>query len=154
MTPTRVGQSYTYSPGQHNQQDLYDVPPSRSQGVGVSCSHSMYMHVYHYDLFKKKKKKISFQNKIVLRDHHMMIIFGVHHVCFMFQVYDIPPGQMFPGQHSAARNQGVYDVPPAQVDPRTQGIYDVPPSSQGVRKLIFHHSERAYQSDTPFISVE
>ncbi|KAE8281793.1 Enhancer of filamentation 1 [Larimichthys crocea] len=79
VTPTRVGQSYTYSPGQHNQQDLYDVPPSRSQGV-----------------------------------------------------YDIPPGQMFPGQHSAARNQGVYDVPPAQVDPRTQGIYDVPPSSQGV----------------------
>lgn len=36
VTPTRVGQSYTYSPGQHNQQDLYDVPPSRSQGVGVS----------------------------------------------------------------------------------------------------------------------
>lgn len=35
VTPTRVGQSYTYSPGQHNQQDLYDVPPSRSQGVGV-----------------------------------------------------------------------------------------------------------------------
>ncbi|TKS88175.1 Enhancer of filamentation 1 [Collichthys lucidus] len=79
VTPTRVGQSYTYSPGQHNQQDLYDVPPSRSQGV-----------------------------------------------------YDIPPGQMFPGQHSAARNQGVYDVPPAQVDPRTPGIYDVPLSSQGV----------------------
>ncbi|KAF3834146.1 hypothetical protein F7725_025350 [Dissostichus mawsoni] len=33
VTPTRVGQSYTFSPGQHNQQDLYDVPPSRSQGV-------------------------------------------------------------------------------------------------------------------------
>ncbi|XP_068567446.1 enhancer of filamentation 1 [Cebidichthys violaceus] len=75
VTPTRVGQSYTFSPGQHNQQDLYDVPPSRSQGV-----------------------------------------------------YDIPPGQMFPG----ARNQGVYDVPPSQVDLRTQDIYDVPPSSQGV----------------------
>ncbi|XP_070840985.1 enhancer of filamentation 1 isoform X1 [Chaetodon trifascialis] len=79
VTPTRVGQSYTYSPGQHNQQDLYDVPPSRSQGV-----------------------------------------------------YDIPPGQMFPGQHSAARNQGVYDVPPSQMDLRTQGVYDIPPSSQGV----------------------
>lgn len=37
VTPTRVGQTYTYSPGQHNQQDLYDVPPSRPQGVGVSC---------------------------------------------------------------------------------------------------------------------
>ncbi|XP_039977729.1 enhancer of filamentation 1 [Xiphias gladius] len=79
VTPTRVGQSYTYSPGQHNQQDLYDVPPSRSQGV-----------------------------------------------------YDIPPGQMFPGQHSTARNQGVYDVPPSQMDHRTQGVYDIPPSSQGV----------------------
>ncbi|KAM9339880.1 enhancer of filamentation 1 [Symphorus nematophorus] len=81
VTPTRVGQSYTFSPaGQHSQQDLYDVPPSRSQGV-----------------------------------------------------YDIPPGQMFPGQHSASRNQGgVYDVPPSQMDPRTQGVYDVPPSSQGV----------------------
>lgn len=75
VTPTRVGQTYTYSPGQHNQQDLYDVPPSRSQGV-----------------------------------------------------YDIPPGQMFPG----ARNQGVYDVPPPQLDARTQGIYDIPPASQGV----------------------
>ncbi|KAL6099425.1 nedd9 [Pungitius sinensis] len=75
VTPTRVGQSYTFSPGQHNQQDLYDVPPSRSQGV-----------------------------------------------------YDIPPGQMFPG----GRNQGVYDVPPSQMDLRTQGVYDVPPSSQGV----------------------
>ncbi|XP_068431694.1 enhancer of filamentation 1 [Clinocottus analis] len=72
VTPTRVGQSYTFSPGQHNQQDLYDVPPSRSQGV-----------------------------------------------------YDIPPGQMFPG----GRNQGVYDVPPSQMDLRTQGVYDVPPSS-------------------------
>lgn len=38
VTPTRVGQSYTFSPGQHNQQDLYDVPPSRSQGVRVSRS--------------------------------------------------------------------------------------------------------------------
>ncbi|TDH03892.1 hypothetical protein EPR50_G00146580 [Perca flavescens] len=75
VTPTRVGQSYTFSPGQHNQQDLYDVPPSRSQGV-----------------------------------------------------YDIPPGQMFPG----ARNQGVYDVPPSQMDLRIQGVYDIPPSSQGV----------------------
>lgn len=37
VTPTRVGQSYVYSPGQHNQQDVYDVPPIRSQGVGVSC---------------------------------------------------------------------------------------------------------------------
>ena len=69
---------------------------------------------------------------IVHHDHkHEFYIFGVYHrVCFVFQVYDIPPGQMFP----AARNQGVYDVPPPQMDPRTQGVYDIPPSSQGVRK--------------------
>lgn len=52
----------------------------------------------------------------------------------IFQVYDIPPGQMYPGQHSAARNQGVYDVPPSQMDAKTQGVYDIPPSSQGVRE--------------------
>lgn len=51
VTPTRVGQSYTYSPGQHNQQDLYDVPPSRSQGVGVSCSHSMYSTLVLFSLY-------------------------------------------------------------------------------------------------------
>lgn len=60
----------------------------------------------------------------------------------MFQVYDIPPGQMFPG----ARNQGVYDVPPSQMDLRIQGVYDIPPSSQGVREhfsnwYIFHHDD-------------
>lgn len=63
----------------------------------------------------------------------------------IFQVYDIPPGQMYPGQHSAARNQGVYDVPPSQMDVRTQGVYDIPPSSQGVREnlnnlSIFHRN--------------
>lgn len=49
---------------------------------------------------------------------------------FFFQVYDIPPAQMYAGQH---RNQGVYDVPPSQMDARAQGVYDVPPPSQGVR---------------------
>lgn len=49
---------------------------------------------------------------------------------FFFQVYDIPPAQMYVGQH---RNQGVYDVPPSQMDARAQGVYDVPPPSQGVR---------------------
>lgn len=49
---------------------------------------------------------------------------------FFFQVYDIPPAQMYVGQH---RNQGVYDVPPSQMDARAQGVYDVLPPSQGVR---------------------
>ncbi|KAF0024433.1 hypothetical protein F2P81_023235 [Scophthalmus maximus] len=96
VTPTRVGQSYTYSPGQHNQQDLYDVPPSRPQGV-----------------------------------------------------YDIPPGQMFSGQHAAARNQGVYDVPPSQVDHRTQGVYDIPSSSEGPLK---HKQEGIYDVPPPALT--
>lgn len=55
VTPTRVGQSYTYSPGQHNQQDLYDVPPCRSQGVGVSCTAHQYdsLHYMSYTLWFK-----------------------------------------------------------------------------------------------------
>ncbi len=76
----------------------------------------------------------------------------------MLQVYDVPPGQMFSGQHSAARNQGVYDVPPSQMDLRTQGVYDIPPSSQGVRENVnesmFPHKERAHQSDTQLFSVK
>lgn len=56
--------------------------------------------------------------------------------CLMFQVYDIPPAQLYPSQHSAARNQGVYDVPPSQMDTRTQGVYDIPPASQGVREHV------------------
>lgn len=42
-------------------------------------------------------------------------------LCFIFQVYDVPP---------PARNQGLYDVPQSQ---DAQGLYDVPPS-QGVRE--------------------
>lgn len=35
LTPTRVGQTYAYSPAPSNSQDLYDVPPLRQQGVGI-----------------------------------------------------------------------------------------------------------------------
>lgn len=35
MTPTRVGQAYIYSPAPSNSQDLYDVPPMRTQGVSM-----------------------------------------------------------------------------------------------------------------------
>lgn len=64
---------------------------------------------------------------------------------FFFQVYDIPPAQMYVGQH---RNQGVYDVPPSQMDARAQGVYDVPPPSQGVRddfQGCFTHSPKLSQ---------
>lgn len=74
---------------------------------------------------------------------------------FMFQVYDIPPGQMYSGQHGAARNQGVYDVPPSQMDARTQGVYDIPPSSQGVRKLHKGHSSQSCkENEEPEVFID
>lgn len=69
---------------------------------------------------------------------------------WFFQVYDIPPAQMYVGQH---RNQGVYDVPPSQMDAKAQGVYDVLPPSQGVRDdfssmLLFHLNKNdAFCSD-------
>lgn len=33
MAPTRNGQSNIYNPSSSNSQDLYDVPPMRTQGV-------------------------------------------------------------------------------------------------------------------------
>ncbi|XP_046875227.1 enhancer of filamentation 1 isoform X2 [Hypomesus transpacificus] len=105
VTPSRVGQSYAYSHGQHSHQDLYDVPPARAQGV--------------YDVGKAQPGSGLSQ--------------GVYDVPPSSQmdpraqgVYDVPPSsQMDP------RAQGVYDVPPSsQMDPRAQGVYDVPPSSQ------------------------
>ncbi|XP_041759707.2 enhancer of filamentation 1 [Coregonus clupeaformis] len=106
VTPTGVGQSYAYSAGQHNQQDLYDVPPMRPQGV--------------YDIPPGK-----------LMGSHSP---GQHGNSRPQEgVYDIPPGKLmgspYPGQHGNARPQvGVHDIPPStQMDPRTQGVYSVPP---------------------------
>lgn len=118
VTPTRVGQSYTYSPGQHNQQDLYDVPPSRSQGV--------------YDIPPGQMLGSPYA--------------GQHCSARNQGVYDVPPSQMDPRTQGVydipPASQGVYSVPPCRTNPALQegnydfpqplkhkqeGIYDVPP---------------------------
>nr|XP_043909076.1 enhancer of filamentation 1 isoform X1 [Solea senegalensis] len=114
VTPTRVGQSYTYSAGQHNQQDLYDVPPSRPQGV--------------YDIPP---------GQMFGGQHNTARNQGVYDVPPSQMdprtqgIYDIP-----------SSSQGVYSVPPCRTNPALQegnydfpqplkhkqeGIYDVPP---------------------------
>ncbi|XP_071757488.2 enhancer of filamentation 1 isoform X1 [Centroberyx gerrardi] len=118
VTPTRVGQSYTYSPGQHNQQDLYDVPPSRAQGV--------------YDIPSAPTLGSPYP--------------GQQGGARCQGVYDIPPSQMdlrTQGVYDIPpAAQGVYSVPPCRTNPALQegnydfpqplkhkqeGIYDVPP---------------------------
>ncbi|KAK2830637.1 hypothetical protein Q5P01_018568 [Channa striata] len=114
VTPTRVGQSYTYSPGQHNQQDVYDVPPSRSQGVYDIPPGQMYPGQHgaarNQGVYDVPPSQMDVRTQ---------------------GVYDIPPS-----------SQGVYSVPPCRTNPALQegnydfpqplkhkqeGIYDVPP---------------------------
>uniref|UniRef100_A0AAQ4PI78 Neural precursor cell expressed, developmentally down-regulated 9 n=1 Tax=Gasterosteus aculeatus aculeatus TaxID=481459 RepID=A0AAQ4PI78_GASAC len=115
VTPTRVGQSYTFSPGQHNQQDLYDVPPSRSQG-GV------------YDVPP---------SQMDLRTQ------GVYDVPPSSQgVYSVPPCRSNPAlqegnydfpQPLKHKQEGIYDVPPAALGKPShspQSHYDFPPAAQ------------------------
>ncbi|XP_026204718.1 enhancer of filamentation 1 isoform X2 [Anabas testudineus] len=114
VTPTRVGQSYTYSPGQHNQQDVYDVPPSRSQGVYDVPPGQMFPGQHggarNQGVYDVPPSQMDLRTQ---------------------GVYDIPPS-----------SQGVYSVPPCRSNPALQegnydfpqplkhkqeGIYDVPP---------------------------
>ncbi|XP_069547724.1 enhancer of filamentation 1 [Brachyistius frenatus] len=107
VTPTRVGQSYIYSPGQHNQQDLYDVPPSRSQGV--------------YDIPP---------GQIYPGQHGGARNQGVYDVPPSQGVYDIPPSQEVysvpPCRTTPALQEGNYDFP-QPLKHKQEGIYDVPP---------------------------
>ncbi|KAM4550100.1 enhancer of filamentation 1 [Fundulus diaphanus] len=114
VTPTRVGQSYSYSPGQHGQQDLYDVPPSRSQGV--------------YDVPPGQ----TFPGQMGGARNQGVYDVPPSQMDPRTQgVYDIPPS-----------SQGIYSVPPCRTNPdlqegnydfpqplkhKQEGIYDVPP---------------------------
>ncbi|KAM6959503.1 enhancer of filamentation 1 [Aplochiton taeniatus] len=119
VTPTRMGQSYVYSPGQHNQQDLYDVPPVRAQGV--------------YDIPPGKTSPFP--------GHHVNSrAQGVYDIPPSSQmdprtqgVYDIPPAPqgMYaapPCRNSPAPQEGNYDFPQPHKH-KQEGIYDVPPPS-------------------------
>ncbi|CAL8299073.1 unnamed protein product [Lota lota] len=134
VTPTRVGQSYTYSPGQHNQQDLYDVPPCRAaQGV--------------YDIPPGKTSGSSLYG-------------GQHATARPEGIYDVPPSQ--PDLRNQGiydippSSQAVYSVPPCRANPALQegtydfpqplkqtqeGIYDVPPPALSKAP---HSPESAY----------
>ncbi|XP_054911135.1 enhancer of filamentation 1 [Poeciliopsis prolifica] len=115
VTPVRVGQAYSYSPGQHNQQDLYDIPPSRSQGV--------------YDI---PPGQMFPGQQAAARNQGIYDVPPSQMDPRTQGVYDIPPS-----------SQGVYSVPPCRINAEHQegnydfpqplkhkqeGIYDVPPA--------------------------
>lgn len=159
VTPTGVGQSYAYSAGQHNQQDLYDVPPMRPQGVydippgKLMGSHSPGQHGNArpqggiYDIPPSTQMDPRTQ--------------GVYDIPPSTQgVYSVPPCWNTPAlqegnydfpqplkQHK--QQEGIYDVPPpiftkpsASLSP--QSNYDFPPSSQPIGP---HHLQRPVAND-------
>ncbi|XP_054619417.1 enhancer of filamentation 1 [Dunckerocampus dactyliophorus] len=115
VTPTRVGQLYTYSPGQHNQQDLYDVPPSRSQGVYDVPPGQMLGSPYPGQQGGARNQDI----------------------------YDVPPSQtdLRTGQDvydvPPSSSQAVYSVPPCRVNPAQEGTYDFPQPLKHVQEGIY-----------------
>ncbi|PWA16768.1 hypothetical protein CCH79_00017858 [Gambusia affinis] len=125
VTPVRVGQSYSYSPGQHNQQDLYDVPPSRSQGV--------------YDI---PPGQMFPGQQAAARNQGIYDVPPSQTEPRTQGVYDIPPSSqgVSAGKTSISPTPRLipshYDFPPT-VEPHhhhpntngNEGIYDVPPSA-------------------------
>ncbi|XP_034056636.1 enhancer of filamentation 1 [Gymnodraco acuticeps] len=110
VTPTRVGQSYTFSPGQHNQQDLYDVPPSRSQGVYDIPPGQMFPGARNQGVYDVPPSQMDARSQ------------GVYDVPPSSQgVYSVPPCRTNP-----AVEEGNYDFP-QPLKQKQEGIYDVPP---------------------------
>uniref|UniRef100_A0A3Q3WJS5 Breast cancer anti-estrogen resistance protein 1 n=1 Tax=Mola mola TaxID=94237 RepID=A0A3Q3WJS5_MOLML len=136
VTPTRVGQSYTYSPGQHNQQDLYDVPPSRSQGVYDVPPGQMYS-ARNQGVYDVPPSQMDVRTQ------------GVYDIPPSSQgVYSVPPCRTnpalqegnydFPQPLKHNQQEGIYDVPPpviTKTSPNPQSHYDFPPS---VEPLAHH----------------
>ncbi|XP_041665072.1 enhancer of filamentation 1 [Cheilinus undulatus] len=110
VTPTRVGQTYTYSPGQHNQQDLYDVPPSRSQGVYDIPPGQMFPAARNQGVYDVPPSQMDPRTQ------------GVYDIPPSSQgVYSVPPCRTNP-----ALQEGNYDFP-QPLKHKQEGIYDVPP---------------------------
>lgn len=137
VTPARVGQSYSFSPGQHSQQSVYDVPPSRSHGVydvppghvlspsypGQSRSPGQSL----YDVPPSQSDSRGGQ--------------GIYDVPPTTQgVYSVPPCQPssdhqeanydFPQPLNSLRAEGIYDFPPQTLtkpNPVSDSVYDYPP---------------------------
>ncbi|KAM9838150.1 enhancer of filamentation 1 [Aulostomus maculatus] len=147
VTPTRVGQSYTYSPGQHNQQDLYDVPPSRSQGVYDIPPGQMLGSPYPGQHGAARNQGVYDvpPSQMDLRTQ------GIYDVPPASQgVYSVPPCRTTPGpqegnydfpQPLKNKQEGIYDVPPPAITKPTQGSqshYDFPPSMEPAA----HHQQQ------------
>lgn len=110
VTPTRVGQTYSYSPGQHNQQDLYDVPPSRSQGVYDIPPGQMFTAARNQGVYDVPPPQMDPRTQ------------GVYDIPPSSQgVYSVPPCRTNP-----ALQEGNYDFP-QPLKHKQEGIYDVPP---------------------------
>ncbi|KAK7898307.1 hypothetical protein WMY93_019160 [Mugilogobius chulae] len=143
VTPSRVGQSYSFSPAPQNQQDLYDVPPSRAQGV--------------YD---------------VPPGHVLSSPYPAQSRSAGQSVYDVPPSQLEPrgsqGVYDvppSAAAQGVYSVPPCratsnhqesnydfpqpQKSLKAEGIYDIPPPALTKPTQISSQSVYDYPPSNP-----
>ncbi|KAM8884331.1 enhancer of filamentation 1 [Synchiropus picturatus] len=117
VTPTRVGQSYTYSPGQHNQQDLYDVPPSRSQGV--------------YDVPPSQTFPSQHSSSSSSRNQGVYDVPPSHLDSRNQGIYDVPPSAQMvysvpPCRSNTSLQEGNYDFP-QPLKHKQEGIYDVPP---------------------------
>ncbi|KAJ0003622.1 hypothetical protein NQD34_008720 [Periophthalmus magnuspinnatus] len=127
VTPSRVGQSYSFSPGQ-NLQDLYDVPPSRAQGSV-------------YDVPPSQLEPWGGQ--------------GVYDIPPPAQgVYSVPPCRTtsnhqeanydFPQPMKSAKVEGVYDIPPPALTKPTQissqSVYDYPSPPSNPESSSSSHS--------------
>lgn len=134
VTPTRVGQSYSYS-----QQDLYDVPPSRSQGV---------YDIPPGQMFPGQQAAARNQGIYDVPPAQMDLrTQGVYDIPPSSQgVYSVPPCRTaadlqegnydFP-QPLKNKQEGIYDVPPPVLArPSPQSHYDFPPS---VDSPALHH---------------
>ncbi|XP_022521032.2 enhancer of filamentation 1 isoform X1 [Astyanax mexicanus] len=113
LTPTRVGQTYAYSPAPTSSHDLYDVPPVRQQGV--------------YDIPPGKQTGKQ-------KSPHSQGLYDIPPTADTRNqgVYDIPPASQGvysipPCRSNAAPDEGNYDFPQPH-KPKPEGVYDIPPS--------------------------
>ncbi|KAL2080726.1 hypothetical protein ACEWY4_024519 [Coilia grayii] len=123
VTPTRVGNCYTFRSAQQPQQDLYDVPPVRQQGV--------------YDIPQGKQVGKSGQGVYdVLPPSQLDTrLQGVYDVPLSSQgLYSVPPCRS-----NVAQEEGNYDFPQPHKQ-KQEGIYDVPPPSSHCKAMQFPHS--------------
>ncbi|KAJ7991499.1 hypothetical protein DPEC_G00284510 [Dallia pectoralis] len=149
VTPIRVGQSYAYSPGQHNQHDLYDVPPIRPQGVYDIPPGKKMGSPYPGQLGNARPQELVYG--VPLSTPMDTQSQGVYDIPPPAQgVYSVPPSRTTPApqegnydfpqplkQHK--QQEGIYDVPPSTLAKPTQSNYDFPPSSEPIGP---HHLQR------------